>query len=228
MKRFFISFLTFFFAISSYSQLFTTGELVNNKYRLYGDVKWKQLAFQIKEEIPLNEEKDLVYTSVVNIPGATAEEIFNKLKVWVVEIFSCPECAIKVMDKELGCIIIQDYIEKIIQKGETAISDDVTLKPLIRIDIKNERVRITCTHSVYYVRQIYYPSIFAPAQNDIQPKISQCYPLVKESESDKSYVTDKKANCKALVLTHLSSLLYLKEIENVLTNKSNSSNEDDW
>ena len=228
MKRFLISFSLFILAVSAYSQLLTSEKLLNYKNSQYGDTKWKQLALQIKDEIPLNEEKDLVYISFVNVPGATAEDIFSTLKLWAVEKFSCSECAIKVMDKELRCIIIQDYIDKIIKKGETGLSDDVSLKPIIRIDIKDGKVRITCTNSTYYVREITYADIFTPVQNDLQPKISQCYPLVKESDSDRSYITDKKTNCKALVLTHLSSLLYTKEIEDVLTNKVNSSNKEEW
>lgn len=229
MKRLLTSFVFILFITLSYAQFFSTENLLAKKNSLYGDTSWKKIAMQIKNDIPINDENDVVYTKIVDLPDMTKDNIFDFLKLWTIENFSGHNSTIKVMDKEIGRIVIEDYVDKIVKKGEFVLSDDVSLKPLIRIDIKDNKVRITCTNSVYYVHNITYTGFLipSPVANDYQHKISQCYPLVKESKG--AYRdTDRKSACKALTMVHISSLQYLSEIEKVLTKDAGLSNDNSW
>lgn len=229
MKRLFVSFIFSLFITSSFAQFISTEKLVAEKNSLYGDLSWKKIAMQIKSDIPLNDENNVEYTKIIDVPNLTKDKIFDILRLWALENFSGSNCAIKVMDKEVGRIVIEDYIDKIVKKGEFTLSDDVSLRPLIRIDIRDNKVRITCTNSVYYVHQITYVG-FTPISNDYQYKITKCYPMVKDSERERGafHITDNKSSYKAFSLIHISSLLYLNEIEKVLTKDSYLSNDNSW
>ena len=229
MKRIIASFIISLCISSSFAQFISTEKLLLQKDSLYGGTSWKKIATQIKSNLPINEEKDVVYTKIVDLPNTDSDKIFDILRYWVIDNFSGSNSIIKVMDKDIGRIVIEDYIDKIVRKGEFALSDDVSLKPLIRIDIQDNKVRIMCTNSVYYVHQITYAG-FTPISNDYQYKITKCYPMVKTSEREIGafYITDNKSACKAFSLIHISSLLYLNEIEKVLTKDTCLSNKNSW
>ena len=224
MKKILLTIIGLLTMCYSYAQLITAQELEAVKQEVYGKEKWQKVAQSIVPELNIDQEHYVVYSRVVTVDDKKTD-YFNLLKLFVSERYSIPNCEIKVVDKEMGRIIVQGYIENVVRKGEFAISDDLTLKPIIRLDFKSGKIRITCSNIYYYVHEIEYSTFLTESHNYKQVNIYQSYPLMKEGYND--YVASKAAVCKALVMQHLASLKTLDYFENLIKEGSFKV-DDDW
>ena len=213
MKRIIFMLICLLAMCSSYAQIITSQELENIKLQEYGKTKWQKIAQSIVPELNIDKDHYVVYSRVVNVEDKK-KDYFNLLKLFVAERFSTPNCEIKVIDKDMGIIIVQGYIENVVKKGEFAISDDLTLKPIIRLDFKSGKIRITCSNIYYYVHEIEYSTFLTESHNNKQVNIYQSYPLMKEGYNN--YVASKAAVCKALVMQHIASQKILDYFENLI------------
>ena len=106
-------------------------------------------------------------------------------------------------------------VENVVKRNDYALANDISLLPLLRLDFKEGRVRITCTQDSYSVtisRQFFG---LVPRKNHqhVTWKIRNYYPLVNESTA---YVTKKKVTSKAFVMAYLSAIHYIIVLEDYL------------
>jgi len=169
------------------------------------------------------------------------------LNYWATATFK-EKGAITLNDKEDGCIIISSTIKNIAEHVGTISKYSVSITPVIRIDIKNERIRVTYTVQNYDVLDDVSGGYLGIALNtdnnrdvrksmgdskrkaddktnanlyDKQWEIAKHYPFVEKDPQ-------KRTCAKALVMTHAYSNAVMDKIEEAVKNGIVGNENDDW
>ena len=185
--------------------------------------------------------RSLTYQQVIEAPGKTKEQIYLTLNYWATATFKDNQ-AITLNDKEAGCIIISSTIPAIAQHTGTINKYSVSITPVIRIDIKEGRVRVTYTVQSYDILADISGGWLSPITADErtfgdskrkkddktnaylydeQWEIAHHYPFVEKDS--------KKRTCaKALVMTHAYSNAIIDKVEEALKNGIVGNDDEDW
>ena len=163
------------------------------------------------------------------------------LNYWVTATFK-DKPAITLNDKEAGCIIISSTIANIAEHMGTLNKYSVSITPVIRLDIKEGRVRVTYTVQTYDVLADISGGWLSPTDNakktngdskrkaddktnanlyDEQWEIARHYPFVEKD-------LQKRTCAKALVMTHAYSNAIMDKVEESLKNGITGVDDDDW
>jgi hypothetical protein len=190
----------------------------------------------------------LSYQQVIEAPGKTKAQLYVALNYWATATFKDKQ-AITLNDKDAGCIIISSSIDGIADHTGTLNRYVVSITPVIKIDIKEERVRVTYTVQNYDIlkaeaagwiggildnssnrtdRQNYYgDGKRLKGDNtdrrlyDEQWEIAKHYPFVEKD--------NKKRTCsKALVMTHAYSNAIMDKVEEAIKNGIVGNEDEDW
>jgi hypothetical protein len=150
--------------------------------------------------------------------------------------------AITLNDKEAGCIIISSTLKNIAQHMGTLNKYSVSITPVIRIDIKEGRIRVTYTVQTYDVLADISGGWLSPTDDvkktygdskrkaddktnanlyDEQWEIAHHYPFVEKD-------AQKRTCAKALVMTHAYSNAVIDKIEEAVKNGLVGNDDDDW
>ena len=227
-------------AISSQAQVMKTADLEKYAKERYGD-KWLDAAANIAGSLTLDKNESLTYQQVIEAPGKSREQLYVALNYWATATFKDKQ-AITLNDKEAGCIIITSTLPSIAEHTGTLNKYSVSITPVIRLDIKEGRVRVTYTVQTYDVMADIsggWVSIvtaddrtFGDSKRkkddktnaylyDEQWEIAHHYPFVEKDS--------KKRTCaKALVMTHAYSNAILDKVEEALKNGIVGNDDDDW
>ena len=209
----------------------------------YGD-KWVDAAANLASGLKLDKNQSLTYQEVIPAEGKTKEQLYVALNYWVTATFKDKQ-AITLNDKEAGCIIVTSTLKNIAEHMGTVNKYSVSITPVIRLDIKDGRVRVTYTVQSYDVlRDISggWISVLADDDDikrtvgdskrkaddktnanlyDEQWEIGRHYPFVEKDA--------KKRTCsKALVMTHAYSNAIIDKVEEALKNGIVGNDNDDW
>lgn len=84
----------------------------------------------------------------------TKAQLYVLLNYWFTATFNDANSVIKLNDKELGTIIAQGYVANIAQHAGGSNAYNVSIKPIIKCDIKDGKVRVTYTVPFYSVTKI--------------------------------------------------------------------------
>ena len=225
---------------SAQAQVMKGADLEKYAKQKYGD-KWLDAAKNLGSTLTLDKNESLTYQQVFEAPGKTKQQLYVAMNYWATATFQDKQ-AITLNDKEAGCIIISSTIRNIAEHQGTFNSYSVNITPIIRIDIKDGKVRVTYTVQNYDVltdisggwlsttddsKKTYGDS--KRKQDDVtnaylydeQWEIARHYPFV---EKDK-----KKRTCsKALVMTHAYSNAIIDKVEDALKNGIVGNEDDDW
>ena len=163
------------------------------------------------------------------------------LNYWVTATFKDKQ-AITLNDKEAGCIIVTASIVDIARHVGTVNKYSVSIAPVIRLDIKDGKVRVTYTVQTYDVLADisggWLTAIEAdnktfgdskrkkddktnPYLYDSQWEIAQHYPFVEKD-------AQKRTCAKALVMTHAYSNAIMDKVEEAIKNGIIGNEDDDW
>ena len=126
------------------AQILRADESENYAKEQYGE-KWIDAATNLGSQLTLDKNNAITYTQVIPAEGKTKEQLYVLLNYWFTATFNDANSVIKLNDKELGTIIAQGYVENIAQHAGGTNSYRVNLKPVIKCDIKNNKVRVTYT-----------------------------------------------------------------------------------
>ena len=159
----------------------------------------------------------LLAGTTTNAQILRADELENYAKEqygekWITATFNDANSVIKLNDKELGTIIAQGYVENIAQHAGGTNSYRVNLKPVIKCDIKDNKVRVTYTVPFYSVVVAVgggWMSAMAGStstRSDQNWTLDQCFPFAKKD-------SHKKTSSKALVMAHAYSNVVMDKIE---------------
>ncbi len=187
-------------------------ELEKYAMERYGE-NWVDAATNLGSQLSLDKNNALTYVQVIEAPGKTKDDLYVLLNYWYTSTFNDANCVINLNDKELGSIIAQGYIADIAWGPLNCCS--VSIKPVIKCDIKDEKVRVTYTIPSYIITK---PSEISTWTLDT------CYPFV---EKDVSKLI-KKLCSKALVMAHAYSNVVMDKIEECVKNGMVGNEGDDW
>ena len=238
--------LTLCGAMTVKAQVMKAADLEKYAKEKYGD-KWLDAAKNLAEELTLDKNESLTYQQVIQAEGKTKEQLYVALNYWATATFPTSAnggSAITLNDKEAGCIIISSTIPNIVEHMGTISKYTVSITPVIRLDIKEGRVRVTYTVQNYDIlRDISggWFGITPDGENnksygdgkrkrddktnvslyDEQWEIARHYPFVEKD-------AQKRTCAKALVMTHAYSNAIIDKVEEALRNGIVGNEDEDW
>lgn len=229
MKK--ILFLLFAFVAVSTSvnaQILRADELEEYAKEKYGD-KWVDAATNLGSQLTLDKNNAITYVQVIPAEGKTADQLYVLLNYWFTVTFNDANSVIKLNDKEIGTIIAQGYVASIAQHAGGTSAYNVSIRPVIKCDIKDEKVRVTYTIPFYDVTRsigggwmgALSGSKTPPTRSDENWALDTCFPFAKKD-------SHKKTSCKALVMAHAYSNVIMDKIEECIKNGLSGNEGDDW
>lgn len=239
--------LIFCGARSAEAQVMKTADLEKYAKSRYGE-KWLDAAANLAKELVFDKNQSLTYQEVIEVPGKTKEQLYLILNYWATATFKDRQ-AITLNDKEAGCIIISSPLDGIAEHRGTLNRYVVSITPVIKLDIKEGKVRVTYTVQNYDILTAedagWLGGLFDNSDNsksrqndygdgkrmkddktdrrlyDEQWEIAQHYPFVEKD--------NKKRTCsKALVMTHAYSNAIIDKVEEALKNGIVGNEDEDW
>ena len=226
--------------IGAQAQVMKAADLEKYAKQRYGD-KWLDAAKNLASEINLDKNESLTYQQVIEAPGKTKQQLYVSLNYWATATFKDKQ-AITLDDKEAGCIIISSTIPNIVEHVGTINKYSVSITPVIRLDIKDGKVRVTYTVQNYDILADVSGGWLSPTDNnnktygdskrkrndatnanlyDESWEIARHYPFVDKEPQ-------KRTCAKALVMTHAYSNAIIDKVEEALRNGIVGNDDDDW
>lgn len=229
------------------AQVMKAADLENYAKQKYGD-KWVDAAANLASSLTLDKNESLTYQQVIEAAGKTKQQLYVALNYWVTATFKDKQ-AITLNDKEAGCIIVSSTIDGIADHTGTLNRYVVSITPVIKLDIKEGRVRITYTVQNYDILKAedagWLGGLLDNSDNrqnhqnyygdgkrlkgdhtdrrlyDEQWEIAKHYPFVEKD-------TKKRTCSKALVMTHAYSNAIIDKVEEAIKNGITGADDDDW
>lgn len=247
LRRTVTTLLTAVVAVTVQAQIIKPADLEKYAMQRYGE-KWLDAAANLASQLKLDKNESLTYQQVIEVPGKTKEQIYVALNYWATATFKDKQ-AITLNDKDAGCIIVSSTIPAIADHTGTVNRYIVNITPVIRIDIKEGRVRVTYTVQNYDVLKAEDGGILGGLFDDTKNnnKSQNIYSDGKRMNDDKTdrrlydeqweiakhypFVPKdvKKRTCaKALVMTHAYSNVVMDKVEEALKNGIVGNDNDDW
>ena len=232
--------LTICGAMTVQAQVMKAADLEKYAKERYGD-KWLDAAKNLAGGLKLDKNESLTYQQVIEAPGKTKQQLYVALNYWATATFK-EKTAITLNDKDAGCIIISSTIANIAEHMGTLNKYSVSITPVIRLDIKEGRVRVTYTVQSYDVLADISGGWLSPTDNaqktygdskrkqddktnanlyDEQWEIARHYPFVEKDPQ-------KRTCSKALVMAHAYSNAIIDKVEEALKNGLVGNEDDDW
>lgn len=228
MKKELLFICALFMTVNANAQLMRAEELDKYAKEKYGD-KWTEAAANLASTLSLDKNNSLSYTQIVQCPGQSKEQLYVKLNYWFSASFNDANSVIQLNDKEQGVIIAQGYVSNVAQHTGGLSAYNVDIKPLIKVDIKNEKVRITYTIQGYNVTKSIGGGIMGALSGTRPVNDEQVWVLEKTYPfAEKDAYKAKKTESKALVMAHAYSNVIMDKIEEALKNGLTGNENDDW
>ena len=238
--------LTLCGAMAGRAQVMKTADLEKYAKERYGE-KWLDAAANLAGSLTLDKNESLTYQEVIEAAGKTKEQLYVALNYWATATFASlggPNggSPITLNDKEAGCIIIASTIQNIVEHRGTLNKYSVNITPIIRLDIKEGRVRVTYTVQSYDILRDISGGWLSPLDQDEktfgdskrkkddktnpmlydeQWEIAHHYPFVEKD-------AQKRTCAKALVMTHAYSNAIIDKVEEALRSGIVGNEDDDW
>ena len=245
MKKIVVLVAAFLMAVGSASaQIMKSADLEKYAKVRYGD-KWLDAAKNLSAELTLDQNESLTYQQIINAPGKNKDQLYILLNYWATATFQDRQ-AITLDDKESGTIIISSTMPNIVEHMGTLNEYSISITPVIKIDIKDERIRVTYTVQNYDIlnnsgagwlggllrddnegRRPYGDNKRMKDDKtdrnlyDEQWEIAHHYPFVEKD-------AQKRSSAKALVMTHAYSNAVMDKIEEAVKNGIVGNEDDDW
>ena len=226
------------------AQIMKSADLEKYAKVRYGE-KWLDAAMNLSAELTLDKNESLTYQQIIEAPGKSKDQLYILLNYWATATFKDKQ-AITLDDKESGTIIISSTMPNIVEHTGTLNEYSISITPVIKIDIKDERIRVTYTVQSYDIlnnvgagwlggifrddnqgRNTYGDSKRMKDDKtdrnlyDQQWEIAHHYPFVEKD-------AQKRSSAKALVMTHAYSNAVMDKIEEAVKNGIVGNEDDDW
>ena len=222
------------------AQVMKAADLEKYAKSKYGD-KWLDAAANLSRGLTFDKNQSLTYQQIIEAPGKTKQQLYVMMNYWATATFKDKQ-AITLNDKEAGCIIISSTLPNIAEHTGTLNKYSVGITPVIRIDIKEGKIRVTYTVQTYDVLADISGGWLSPSDEnnktygdskrkkddktnaklfDEQWEIAKHYPFVEKD-------SQKRTCAKALVMTHAYSNAVLDKIEEAVKNGIVGNEDEDW
>lgn len=227
MKKVLLSLMLSCIAVLSVNaQILRADELEAYAKEKYG-AKWVDAAANLGSQLELDKNNAITYTQVITAEGKSKDQLYVLLNYWFSATFNDANSVIQLNDKELGTIIAQGFVGSIAQHAGGMNTYDVSIKPVIKCDIKDGKIRVTYTVPYYSVVMAAGGGFVGamggarPTRVDQNWTLDKCFPF---TESD----SHKKTSSKALVMAHAYSNVVMDKIEECVKNGLNGNEDEDW
>ena len=235
-----VAFITACGTATVQAQVMKTADLEKSAKQRYGD-KWVDAAMTVSKNMTLDKNESLTYQQVIEAPGKTKQQLYVAINYWATATFKDKQ-AITLNDKDAGCIIISSTLNNIAEHMGTLNKYSVSITPVIRIDIKDGKVRVTYTVQTYDILADISGGWLSLGESndktygdskrkkddktnanlyDQQWEIARHYPFVEKD-------AQKRTCAKALVMTHAYSNAVLDKVEEAVKNGIVGNEDDDW
>jgi hypothetical protein len=229
------------------AQVMKTADLEKYAKNKYGE-KWLDAAANLSKTLHLDKNQSLTYQQVIEAPGKSKQQLYVALNYWVTATFKDKQ-SITLNDKDAGCIIISAPLDGIADHTGTLYRYVVNITPLIRLDIKEGKVRVTFTVQNYDILKVESggwlgaladkdnthqknQNIYSDGKRmkndntdrrlyDEQWEIVKRYPFVEKD-------AQKRTCAKALIMTHAYSNAIMDKVEEALKHGIVGDEDDDW
>ena len=234
-------------AVEVQAQVMKASDLEKYAKQRYGE-KWLDAAANLAQGLGFDKNQSLTYKQVIEAPGKSAQQLYVMLNYWVTATFKDKQ-AITLNDKDAGCIIISSTLDAIADHTGTLYRYIVNITPVIKIDIKEGKVRVTYTVQNYDILKVEdggwlgglgnndkdrnrNKDVYADGKRmnadktdrklyDEQWEIAKHYPFVEKDPQ-------KRTCSKALVMTHAYSNAIMDKVEEAVKNGIVGNEDDDW
>lgn len=210
------------------AQVMRAEELEEYAKEKYGD-KWTEAAQALGSQLTLDKNNSLTYTQIIECGESTKEQLYVTLNYWFTATFNDANSVIKLNDKETGVIIAEGCVANIAGHMGGMNAYNISIRPIIKVDIKDKKIRVTYTVQYYDVIKAAGGGIMGAISGSIPLNgyekwtIESCYPFV-EKDQHKA----KKTSSKALVMTHAYSNVIMDKIEEAVKNGLVGNENDNW
>lgn len=226
MKKVILSLLLFCMAVSAHAQFMRAEELEAYAKERYGE-RWIDAAGNLAGSLSLDKNNSLTYVQVIDCGKQTKEQLYVSMNYWFTASFNDANSVINLNDKESGVIIAQGLVSNVAEHIGGSNSYAVSIRPIIRVDIKDQKIRVTYTIQNYDVSVVAGGGIVAAMTGAIPVKraekwpIEQHYPFIAKDRV-------KKTCSKALIMAHAYSNVIMDKIEEAAKNGLVGNENDDW
>lgn len=203
------------FAAIDMSQFDTNGD---------GKIKDDEAALAIKDFYGLDKNNSITRVTVIDSIPKTKNQIYVAVNDWFVRSFNDGKSVIQLNDKELGTIIGKGHISNMGNTMSFASSADISADVIIRVDMKDGRMRITTSIQKYEMEKgtgvlgalAGGPAAYQKVHQEFIP--SECFPFTKKQKNEGS---------KAFVKSHIYSLIVTNKLRDAVLNGL-TGGEEDW
>ena len=208
------------------AQIMRAEELEEYAKERYGE-KWKDAAANLAQELSLDKNNSLTYIQVIDCGEQTKSQLYVALNYWFTATFNDANSVIQLNDKETGTIIAKGFVSDIAYHEGGANIYTVHISPIIRVDIKDNKIRVTYTIQNYEVDVVAGGGIWGAALGAIPSKsrekwtLDKCYPFVEKDRA-------KRTSSKALVMAHAYSNVIMDKIEEAAKNGLVGNENEEW
>lgn len=225
MKKFLLSLFASFALVSTVNaQILRAEDLEKYALEMYGE-DWVDAAKNLANTLTLDKNNALTYTQVIETPGKTKEQLYILLNYWYSASFGSGKSVIQLNDKDAGVIIGKGYIESIASHTGGMNNYTVHLEPVIKTDIKDNKIRITYTVPFYSVVVRVGGGFFGnPSKAERSEEnwvIDKCFPFAEKD-------SHKKTSSKALVMAHAYSNVVMDKIEEAVKSGLVGNEDEEW
>ena len=223
MKKIIVTSLMALFAICANAQFMRSEELESYAKEKYGD-NWAEAAANLGQTLQLDKNNSLTYTQVIECGEKTKEQLYVLLNYWVSSSFNDANSVIQLNDKDAGTIICQGFVSGVAANVGGMNTYVVNIKPVIKIDIKDKKIRVTYTVGFYDVERSNGALVSNRYGNPVTHEkwpLEKCYPFVAKDKH-------KKTSSKALIMTHAYSNVIMDKIEEAVKNGLVGNETEDW
>ena len=148
----FLLVIALFTAINVNAQIMKTDELEVFAKDNYGD-NWQEIAKKLSSQLTLDKNKFLTYEKIIDCGESTKEQLYTILNYWFTSTFNDANSVIQLNDKELGTIIARGRVSGIAEHRGGLNHYSINISPMIKVDIKDKKIRITYTIQNYEVEK---------------------------------------------------------------------------
>ena len=177
---------------------------------------WRDIALYLVAKDQLDKDNALTFEKTISVSGKTKNQLYVDLNYWFLKTFSNASSKIEMADKDLGVILARGYLPCIASHSGGASSYYVHIRPIVRCDVNDGRVKLTVSIPNYEVTRVDDGIVSAMLDVDYDKHppykvsetwaLNECFPFVKKDIT-------KQTSSKAFVMAHGYMEVLLKNIE---------------